>query len=327
MTKALFWCNDKSRYSTDKSTLHRLSAWDNLRYPYLLGTRVWETRASAALHYNNAIVCSLYNNARVFSLCCNCGNSLLVRSLEPLDLPMFCTLEERKQKAVDLMSALSLSTRRRLLSSRRLRYFPVVTCRRRKGWPHRVWLPLHLQMQKKSFYFNWPYNATQTFFLEVLCLLYITYSVILYYIIDHNHFTSWNQQIFTDVLYTCTFHVYKIQTCQCHEGPLQLFRMEIILHSQFLQKLWSFQSFQVSSQCSMSFHLILFDYKYSRWPMLTQKVSVPLHYLTLVYNEEWFKRILSFLIRHNSNPHEANEAKSNPTESVLKWLQSHAHFF
>lgn len=54
------------------------------------------------------------------------------------------TLEDRKVNAVDFTSAFSLSTRRRVLSSRRLRYFPVVTWRSRKGWPHLMWLPLHL---------------------------------------------------------------------------------------------------------------------------------------------------------------------------------------
>lgn len=57
----------------------------------------------------------------------------------------FClTLEDRKVNAVDFTSAFSLSMSRRLLSSMRLKYFPVVTWRSRKGWPHLMWLPLHL---------------------------------------------------------------------------------------------------------------------------------------------------------------------------------------
>ena len=58
---------------------------------------------------------------------------------------LWLTLEDRKVNAVDFTSAFSLSTRRRVLSSRRLRYFPVVTWRSLKGWPHLIWLPLHLR--------------------------------------------------------------------------------------------------------------------------------------------------------------------------------------
>lgn len=58
---------------------------------------------------------------------------------------IFClTLEDRKVNAVDFTSAFSLSMSRRFLSSMRLKYFPVVTWRSRKGWPHLMWLPLHL---------------------------------------------------------------------------------------------------------------------------------------------------------------------------------------
>lgn len=53
------------------------------------------------------------------------------------------TLGDRKVNAVDFTSAFSLSVSR-FLSSMRLKYFPLVTWRSRKGWPHLMWLPLHL---------------------------------------------------------------------------------------------------------------------------------------------------------------------------------------
>lgn len=63
---------------------------------------------------------------------------------------LLCTLDDLKQNAVDLTSAFSLSISSSDLSSVRLRYFPVVTCRSLNGWPQRMWLPLHLDTEAVS---------------------------------------------------------------------------------------------------------------------------------------------------------------------------------
>lgn len=56
--------------------------------------------------------------------------------MEKLLLLQVFTLEDRKQNAVDFTSAFSLSVRRRLLSSMRFKYFPVVICLNLNGCPH-----------------------------------------------------------------------------------------------------------------------------------------------------------------------------------------------
>lgn len=60
---------------------------------------------------------------------------------------LILTFETRKQKADNLVLALSGSTTNRPFSSSRHRYRPVVMWRIRNDWPHFMWLPLQLQAE------------------------------------------------------------------------------------------------------------------------------------------------------------------------------------
>lgn len=60
------------------------------------------------------------------------------------------TFDDRKQKEVVLMSALSRSTSCRPFSSVRPRYLPVVTWHSLNGWPQHVCLPLQLENIKRG---------------------------------------------------------------------------------------------------------------------------------------------------------------------------------
>lgn len=63
---------------------------------------------------------------------------------------MLFTFDALKQKAVDFVSDFSLSTIASPSSSLRAKYLPVVICRRRKGCPHLMLLPLQLNMRNQK---------------------------------------------------------------------------------------------------------------------------------------------------------------------------------
>lgn len=88
-----------------------------------------------------------------------------------LFLMWLLTFDDRKQKEVVLMSALSRSTRCRPFSSVRPRYLPVVIWQSRNGCPQHVCLSLQLRNNKSTVFFCCFQEIEQYTAFSLSCLL------------------------------------------------------------------------------------------------------------------------------------------------------------